>query len=384
MPDLAMPLPPVASGVAPAWGVARARAAPPTSPGARAVLECLASLGLALLCLFLLAAPAPALAAAQVSAVAPQVWRNDGRVFGTTVSVSIYGGTQAHAAQLSARVMAEFQRLHHKFHAWEPSALTELNDHIARGEPYQADAEMVALLKGAADLAGRADNTFNPAIGHLIRLWGFQSSEITPHAPDPAEIRHWLDANPRMSDLVFDGSRISSRNSAVMLDLGGYAKGYALDCAARLLRQAGVRAALVNVGGNILAIGQPGGRPWRVGIQDPRGAGMVAAVDLRDNEAIGTSGDYQRFFMKDGKRHGHIIDPRSGASVDLLSAVTIITHGGADVGTRSDGYTKPLFIAGPEHWQAMAERLGLKEVMLIDAAGKVAVTPAMSARLQAR
>jgi FAD:protein FMN transferase len=327
----------------------------------------------------LLVAPLPAAAAA-----AAQVWRNDDRVFGTTVAVSIYGGTPERAARLSARVMAEFRRLHHKFHAWEPSALTALNEHIARGQPYQADAEMVALLKGAAALAGRADNTFNPAIGHLIRLWGFQSSEITPHAPEPAEIRHWLDADPRMSDLVFEGNRISSRNRAVMLDLGGYAKGYALDRAASLLRRAGVRAALINVGGNILAIGQPGARPWRVGIQDPRGPGMVATLALRDNEAVGTSGDYQRFFMQDGKRHGHIIDPRSGASVDLLSAVTIVTHGGADAGTRSDGYTKPLFIAGPQHWQAMAERLGLREVMLIDADGQVALTPAMRARLQAR
>ncbi|MGE5622688.1 MAG: FAD:protein FMN transferase, partial [Bacillota bacterium] len=265
-----------------------------------------------------------------------------------------------------------------------PSQLTALNDAIARGESFQADAEMVDLLKAATRLAEQADNTFNPAIGHLIRLWGFQSSDITEHGPSQADIRRWVDANPRMSDLVFDGTRISSRNRAVMLDLGGYAKGYALDRAAQILRAGHVEAALINVGGNILAIGQPGQRPWKVGIQDPRGSGMVAAIDLHDNEAVGTSGDYQRYFMKDGKRHPHIIDPRSGETTDLVASVTIITRGGSDAGTRSDGNSKPLFIVGPQGWKAMADRLGLKEVMLIDAEGRIDMTPAMRERVAAQ
>jgi thiamine biosynthesis lipoprotein len=112
---------------------------------------------------------------------------------------------------------------------------------------------------------------------------GFQSSTITPLAPAAAEVRRWVDANPRMSDLVFEGARITSRNRAVMLDLGGQAKGDALDRAARILCGAHVQAALVNVGGNILAIGQPGKRARRVG------------------------------------RYGHIIDPRTGESVDLVA-----------------------------------------------------------------
>ena len=308
-------------------------------------------------------------------------YSTQGKVFGTVVEISIYGESEERANLLGKRVLQEFERLHHKFHAWKPSALTELNDSIARGEPYQADAEMVDILKAATVLAESSDNTFNPAIGHLIRLWGFQSSEITPHSPPAAQVKHWVEANPRMTDLVFDGTRISSRNKAVMLDLGGYAKGYALDQAARILRAEKVPAALVNIGGNVLAIGQPGERPWRVGVQDPRGDGLVARIALHDNEAIGTSGDYQRYFMKDGKRRPHIIDPRTGEPIDLVASVTIVTSGGADVGTRSDGNSKPLFIVGPQHWQAMAQRLGLKEVMLIDANRNIEITPAMRARM---
>ncbi|RSZ56366.1 FAD:protein FMN transferase [Massilia atriviolacea] len=321
-----------------------------------------------------------ALAACQRQAA---VHRTSGHVFGTRVEISIYGGSPERAAALSGEVLNEFDRLHHKYHAWQPSMLTALNDAIARGQPFAADAEMVALLQSATVVAERSGNLFNPAIGRLIRLWGFQSSDIAPQAPPAAEIRRWLDARPRLSDLRYRGTTISSTNTAVMIDLGGYAKGYALDRAAHILRRGGVEAALVDVGGNLIAIGQPGQRPWRVGIKDPRAAGALARVSLRDNEAIGTSGDYQRYFMKDGKRHPHIIDPRSGYPIDLVASVTIVTAGGTDAGLRSDGNSKPMFITGPAGWQAMAAQMGLSEVLLIDAQGKVHTTAAMQARLAA-
>ncbi|MEJ7804573.1 MAG: FAD:protein FMN transferase [Telluria sp.] len=307
--------------------------------------------------------------------------RSTGRVFGTVVEVRIHGGSPERAAALSRAVLIEFDRLHHKFHAWQPSMLTALNDAIARGEPFTADAEMVTLLQSATLLADRSGNLFNPAIGRLIRLWGFQSSSFEARDPSPEEIRHWVDANPRLSDLRYQGSTISSTNKAVMIDLGGYAKGYALDRAALILRQGGVKAALVNVGGNVLAIGQPGARPWMVGIQDPRGDGALASVALHDNEAMGTSGDYQRYFMKNGKRHPHIIDPRSGHTVDLVASVTVIAAGGKDAGLRSDGNSKPLFITGPAQWQQMAARMEMTEVLLISADKRFLMTPAMRARI---
>lgn len=309
------------------------------------------------------------------------VHRFDGTVFGTRVSVSIYGPSREQAAGNAASVLREFDRLHRKFHAWQPSDLTALNDRIARGEPYDADQEMVDILRAAADLAERSDNLFNPAVGRLIRLWGFQTSEISAKSPPQGEIDKWVRANPRMSDLHFNGTRITSTNTAVMLDLGGYAKGYALDRGAQILRAAGVKAALIDVGGNMLAIGRPGSRAWKVGIRDPHGEGAMAAVELGDNEAIGTSGDYHRYFMQNGKRRSHIIDPRTGESVDLMAAVTIITSGGDDAGTRSDGMSKPLFLSGASDWRAMAERLGLTEVMVVDTQGTVGMTEGMRKRL---
>lgn len=312
----------------------------------------------------------------------PVVHRVQGQVFGTAVEITLYGETAERAQALGAQVMEEFNRLHHKYHAWRPSALTDLNDHIARGERYEGDEEMVYLLRSATALAERSGHTFNPAIGRLVRLWGFHSDRPDAQQPPADEIRRLVDANPRMSDLRYDGMTIWSVNKTVMLDFGGWVKGYALDRAAALLRAAGVRAALINVGGNILAIGQPGNRPWQVGIQDPRGAGTVARIALHDNEAIGTSGDYRRYFSEGGRRRTHIIDPRTGEPVDLVASVTVIVSGGEAPGLRSDGASKPMFIVGPEGWRDMAERLDLDQVMLIDAQGVVHMTTALAARLQ--
>jgi thiamine biosynthesis lipoprotein len=312
-----------------------------------------------------------------------RLYKTQGHVFGTTVEVTIYGGTQQRADLLSSSVLAEFDRLHRKYHAWEPSMLTALNDSIAQGQPFRADAEMVGLLQAAERLSSRSGLLFNPAIGHLIRLWGFQSNDIGDQGPASSEVRRWVDAHPSLADLRYDGTTIRSTNRAVMIDLGGYAKGYALDRAAAILREGHVKAALVNIGGNVIAIGQPGARPWQVGIRDPRSAGTVASVALRDNEAIGTSGDYERYFMKDGKRRPHIIDPRTGYPIDLVASVTIIASGGREPGLRSDGHSKPLFIAGPAGWEAMAATLDLKEVLLVDANRGVHMTPAMRARIDA-
>lgn len=310
-------------------------------------------------------------------------YKTTGHVFGTTVAVTIYGGSPQRADLLAGQVLAEFDRLHHKFHAWEPSMLTGLNDAIARGEPFVADAEMVSLLKSATQLSVKSGELFNPTIGHLIRLWGFQSSSIEAQQPDAAEIRRWVEAKPSLTDLRYKGNTISSVNRAVMIDLGGYAKGYALDRAAAILRQGHAKAALINIGGNVLAIGRPGNHAWQVGIRDPRSSGTLTSVALNDNEAIGTSGDYERYFMKDGKRRPHIIDPRTGYPINLVASVTIITSGGSAPGLRSDGNSKPLFITGPAGWQAMAERLGLKEVLLVDTQRKVYLTPAMEQRIAA-
>ena len=313
------------------------------------------------------------------------LYQEQGYVFGTLVEVSVYGEDEARARAGIADVMHEFQRLHDQLHAWQPSELSRLNDAIAAGRSLVVSKPLAQMLQDAAAVEKQSGGLFNPAIGRLIRLWGFQADEFKPVAPDATKIAALVALHPSMSDLSFadapDGVRVASRNPAVQIDLGGYAKGYALDRAAALLRARGVNNALINIGGNILAIGQPGRRPWRVGIQHPRKSGALAVLELHDQEAIGTSGDYQRFFMLDGKRYCHLIDPGTGYPAQGVEAVTIMTHG-PHAGVLSDAASKPLFIGGVAGWRAAAVKMNLDEAMLVDADGKIHLTDGLRKRLE--
>jgi thiamine biosynthesis lipoprotein len=314
-----------------------------------------------------------------------QLYQEQGYVFGTLVEVSVYGDDETRARQAVAAVMQEFQRLHDLLHAWKPSARSALNAAFATGKARPVDPELEAMLRDAAQLSAQSGDLFNPAIGGLVQLWGFHADEFRPALPDAKQLAALVAAQPNMHDLAFVSFRsstlVNSRNRAVRLDLGGYAKGYALDRALVLLKKMGVKNALINIGGNVMALGTHGARPWRVGIQHPRKPGALATLELHDGEAIGTSGDYQRYFELDGKRYCHLIDPRSGQPVQGVQAVTVLTHG-ARAGILSDVTSKPLFIAGQDGWRAAAASMQLSAALLITADGVVHLTPAMQKRLE--
>jgi len=302
-------------------------------------------------------------------------------VFGTQVDVSIYGEDEAKARQATIAVMHEFQRLHDMLHAWKPSELSSLNAAIAKGTALQVSPELAVMLKDAAQVSKQSGGLFNPAIGGLIQTWGFQADDFKAVLPDAKKVAALVKAKPQMSDLMITGKQVRSKNRSLKLDLGGYAKGYALDRAAAILKEQGIHNALINIGGNVMALGTHGSRPWMVGIQHPRKPGPLAVLELRDGEAIGTSGDYQRYFELDGKRYCHLIDPRSGYPVQGVQAVTILVRG-EHAGLRSDSNSKPLFISGVRGWQDAARRMQLEEALLVDGEGMVHLTAAMQKRLK--
>mgnify|MGYP000303567571 CR=1 FL=1 len=309
------------------------------------------------------------------------LYQQQSYVFGTLVEVSIYGVPEAQAQAASAAVLARFDELHRTLHAWQPSPLTEINAAFAVGKRIPVSAALAALIADAQALSMQSGHLFNPAIGGLIALWGFQSETPRTTLPDFDSIAKWRDATPRMSDIHIANGHIWSDNPTVQLDLGGYAKGYALDEAARILKTHGIRNALVNIGGNLIALGQRGDQPWRIGIQHPRQAGMLATLELHDGEALGTSGDYQRYFEVGGKRYSHLLDPRTGYPAQGMQSVTVLVSG-ANAGTRSDALSKPLFIDGAARLAQHAAQLGVDGYLAVDAAGKKHVSPTLAARLR--
>jgi thiamine biosynthesis lipoprotein len=311
--------------------------------------------------------------------------RQQSYVFGTLVEVTVYGESEEKARRVTDQVLKDFDEMHQTLHAWQPGTLERINGILALAKP-EAPAKaalppgLIPILQDATRWSELSEGLFNPAIGNLVRLWGFHSDTFEARLPDPKAIERLVKANPRMTDLRIDGLMLSGANPAARLDLGGYAKGYALDLAADYLKSQGVKNALVNIGGNIMALGDKGGTPWRVGIQHPRRAGALATLDLKDGEAIGTSGDYQRFFEINGKRYCHLIDPRTGWPADKTQAVTVIAHG-PRAGTLSDVASKPLFIAGPGNWIPLAGKMGVREILYVAADGGISVTREMNPRL---
>ena len=305
-------------------------------------------------------------------------------VFGTRVEVQVWGGDAGQASAATAAVLREFDRLHRAYHAWQPSELTALNDAIAAGRPVQVSNELAALVVEAKEVARESDFLFDPGIGALVKLWGFHDDNFKVRLPDAQKLADLQKLRPSIAELKVEGNNISSKNPAVALDFGGYVKGVALDRASGIMKSRGITNALINIGGNVLALGSKGGTPWRVGIQHPRAPSPLATLELRDGEAIGTSGDYQRYFELGGRRYSHLIDPRSGAPAVGTRAVTVLIApraAGGGTGMWSDVASKPLFVAGAD-WQRLATKLGISQALRIDAAGHLEMTDAMRQRLK--
>lgn len=316
-------------------------------------------------------------------------YRASSYVFGTLARITVVADDPGHAQRVVARVLREFDRMHRDLHAWQPGELVALNEAIARGDKEIATtAEIAALVEDTRQLSERSAGLFNPAIGKLVALWSFHRDQPGGPLPDQAEIARVVGAHPQMADLTVRGTTVGSSNRAVRLDFGGYAKGYALDRAAAILRDGGIASALVNVGGNILALGKHGATPWRIGLEDPRAASgppqLLGTIELADGEAIGTSGDYRRFYIAGGKRYSHIIDPRSGYPATGIRSVTVVVPPRPGAGALSDAASKPLFIAGPLGWRESADNLGITQALLVDDEGQLQVTPELARRLQGR
>ncbi len=308
------------------------------------------------------------------------VFRQESFVFGTRVEVSIHVEDAAKAETAMRAVLRRFDELHRKLHAWQPSELERLNAAFAAGARTAIDPELAAILEDAREHSLQSGELFNPAIGNLIRLWGFHADLPQTAVPDGEKIAAAVRAAPSMRDVHVENGMAWSDNPAVRIDLGGYAKGYALDEAAAILKRHGVRNALVNIGGNVLALGTRGEQPWKVGIQHPRKSGVIATLELGDGEAIGTSGDYQRYFEAGGRRYCHLIDPRTGGPAGGMQSVTVLVSGDR-AGTRSDVLSKPLFIGGPQALAEAVAQAGLDHVLAVSADGSVLVTQALPKRL---
>ena len=278
----------------------------------------------------------------------------------------------------SAAVMSGLQAINDRWNAWKPGDVSALNQAFREGRSASASPALRALIRNAAWLEQRSLGCFNAGIGGLVGAWGFHDDELRPGArPTASTLAGWTAARPSLAQLEIRGDQVASRNPHLQLDFGGIAKGAALDWALDHLHARGSRDALLNLGGNLAAMGRAGARPWSIGIRDPEQPGLLARLQTAGREAVVTSGSYERFRLLDGERCTHILDPQRGAPAPELVSVTVV-HRSA---TLADAAATALLVAGPERWPRVAQRMGVNQVLVVDRRGRINVTAALAPRV---
>ncbi len=285
---------------------------------------------------------AAALAAPQISCARREMHTSETFVMGTMAWVTVAGAGEAEAEDAAEAVFREFRRIEGVMSTWKSSSeLSRLNDG-SRGEPVSVSPELYALVDSSLRYSRSTGGAFDVTVRPLVLLWGFQGG--VPRLPAPAAI------DSALSLVGYGGIALDPDSSAVTLppgagiDFAGIAKGYAVDRGAAILERRGIRAALVNLGGNMYAIGSPpGGRGWRIGVRDPRGGLETVGTILLADAAIATSGNYENFVEIDGRRYGHLIDPRTGRPVENVLSVTVV----APTALAADALSTGLFVLGP-------------------------------------
>ncbi len=299
--------------------------------------------------------------------------------FGTLTDVSIVGVPREKALAAVESLEQDFAIMNRAWHAWSPGPLTYTNRMLAEGKRFAVPPSVLVLMKKSAALARQSDNLFNPAIGRLIRVWGFQRDSLEPwQPPDEEAVRKLVEANPSMDDITIDGIHAQCSNPEVQLDFGAVGKGYGIDLAIEHLREMGIENAIVNSGGDLRAIGSRGGHPWRIAIRGASGSGILGFLYVSGDESVFTSGNYERNYLWKGKVYHHIIDPRSGYPARGTRSVTVI-HENA---TAADAAATALFVAGPEDWHRIARQMSIKYVLLVDENNVVHMNPAMAKRVK--
>ena len=270
--------------------------------------------------------------------------------------------------------------------AWKPGALQRINAAIRAGRSIDLPEDLAGLIDRARRLEDATDGACNIALGAAVAVWGFHADRLHDGAPAPSpeHLRRLADAPPSTRSLRLSGGRLASVDTRVRLDLGAVGKGHAADLALDVLRAAGVTAALVNLGGNLAAMGTPGGRPWQIGIRHPQPeAGLVATLALDEaadgREAVITSAQTERHRrLADGRTVGHVLDARTLQPVASQAAVTVVD---ADA-TRADALATALLAADPaEPWAALTTRLGVAQALRVHPDGRTEATPGLARRL---
>jgi len=317
-----------------------------------------------------------------------RIYRESRISMDTICTITIVSSSKRQAKEAVDAGFAEIKRLEGLLNFFSPdSEITAIN-RSSGYKPVRVSKETLVIIKKAVRISDYTDGAFDPAVGPLMRLWGFSDKGISGVIPTPQEIKNILPLVDYRKIKINDStSEIFLEKKGMELDLGGIAKGYAADKAIEVIKSRGIKAALVAIGGDIRGYGlKPDKKPWRVGIQNPRPKSeniepqaekedIFVSLYLKD-AAISTSGDYQRSFIKDGVRYHHILDPKTGFPAGRAMSVSVI----APEGYMADAISTGVFVLGPEKGIKLLESLGLSGI-IVDVNKKIFLTKDLQGKI---
>lgn len=297
------------------------------------------------------------------------VVERDASLMGTDVHILVLTEDRDGAERAIDEALAEIRRIEDLMTDWrDDSPLSAIN--LAAGAaPVKTSREIVDLLLESVRASDLTGGKFDVTYAGAGRLWDFAAPN--PSLPDPEAVRAGAArVDYRRMRIDAEALTVFLPEAGMRIGLGGIAKGYAVDRAARILRDRGFRDFAVKAGGDMIVRGRREGRLWWVGVRHPRRRGENVAILPVSNVAISTSGDYERFFEIDGKRYCHILDPDTGYPVDHCQGVTIL----AKTSTWADALSTGVFVLGPERGMDLIESLPDVEGMILDALGEIHVS----------
>lgn len=295
----------------------------------------------------------------------------------TVVSITVVSRSEDQAQKAINASFDELDRLAALLNFYSDTSEISMINRQAGEKPVKVSRDTLDIIEKAVYVSEMTDGAFDITVGPLVKLWDIQKKII----PDKESIKEKLKL-VGYKNIVIDktASTVFIKQKGAQIDLGGIIKGYAVDKVVAVLHKNGITSGVVAVGGEIRLLGmKPDGTSWEVGVQNPRpkdSDDQVFATLQLSNKALSTSGDYIRYFEKNGVRYHHLLDPKTGYPSPQCGSATII----ADDNTTTDGFSK-LFILGPEKGLAVAKKLGF-DVLFIDCKGKVVMSDGLKDKIR--
>jgi len=294
---------------------------------------------------------------------------------GTVIEITLIGEDEESAEKAALQAFQEIKRIEHLMSPWIESSDVSRINRSAGQECVKVSPETIEVIKKAKEISELSEGGFDITVGPLTQLWRMAREKGIP--PSTKELKKNFDLVNFRYVMVNPEGNVLLKKRGMAIDLGGIAKGYAVDKAFEFLRTLGYKNLIVNAGGDLRVGGSKFDQPWLIGIQDPRASQKIMARISVSDTAIATSGDYEKFFIYQGKRYHHILDPRNGFPAEGCQSVTIICK----EGTRADALATAVFVLSPEKGYSLCQKLEGLGCLIVGKEGKIIFSPILKDRI---